>query len=373
MSILSPIILVKKVRQRVLSFLLFYCAVSAGFVAFAQQTPAPAQTGFAVKKPIIAASRKIAPWGSIAEIFKKAIEPYGWDIQICYNCSGGPEEARHVFNARVPGPLPDFTNDPALASQYGPPPKGPVDFGVTTSNFLWWAYQGTHQFVKDGPHRNLRLIGMIQNPMYLFVAAKKELGITDLSQIKQKRWPVRILMDYGPLLVDLSEILEYYGLSKESIESAGGHVGLPSRAEERSNFDVIIMVGGASSVPEFSLMLEASQKYNLNYIQLPDDLLDRLAKSLDMERHEMPAGLLRGLDRRIPTLTYNGNAIYGRTDMPDQFAYDAAKALDEHKDLFLWALEAYSYDPATVWKVYDVPVHPGAARYYREKRYMNPN
>jgi TRAP-type uncharacterized transport system substrate-binding protein len=118
------------------------------------------------------------------------------------------------------------------------------------------------------------------------------------------------------------------------------------------------------------MVLEASQKYDLKFLQLPNDLLDKLAKDFDMERREIPINLLRGVTTPIPTVAYNGNAIYGRTDMPDAFAYTAAKALDEHRDLFLWALEAYSYDPKTVWKAYGVPLHPGAARYYREKGYM---
>jgi TRAP-type uncharacterized transport system substrate-binding protein len=56
--------------------------------------------------------------------------------------------------------------------------------------------------------------------------------------------------------------------------------------------------------------------------------------------------------------------------MPDDFAYAVAKAMDEHQDLLPWSYENYSYNSRTVWKNYGVPLHPGAARYYREKHYM---
>mgnify|MGYP001544655136 CR=1 FL=1 len=56
--------------------------------------------------------------------------------------------------------------------------------------------------------------------------------------------------------------------------------------------------------------------------------------------------------------------------MPDAAAYAIAKALDEHQDLFVWGLQHYSWSPHTVWKDGPVPLHPGAARYYREKKYM---
>jgi TRAP-type uncharacterized transport system substrate-binding protein len=70
------------------------------------------------------------------------------------------------------------------------------------------------------------------------------------------------------------------------------------------------------------------------------------------------------------TVARNGTAVYGRTDMPDDFAYTLAKALDEHQDLFGWSHSFFSYNSRTVWKALDVPLHPGAARYYREKGYM---
>ena len=58
--------------------------------------------------------------------------------------------------------------------------------------------------------------------------------------------------------------------------------------------------------------------------------------------------------------------------MPDDFAYTLAKALDEHQDLFQWANSGmnFSYNWRTVWKAFDVPLHPGAAKYYRERGYM---
>ena len=34
-----------------------------------------------------------------------------------------------------------------------------------------------------------------------------------------------------------------------------------------------------------------------------------------------------------------------------------------------WAIMPFSYNPKTVWKAWDVPLHPGAARYYKERGY----
>ena len=89
-----------------------------------------------------------------------------------------------------------------------------------------------------------------------------------------------------------------------------------------------------------------------------------------MERVDLPIGFLRGVTEPIPTVAISGIAIYGRDDMPDKFAYDVAKALDEHQGLLQWSQLKLSYDHHDVWKAFDVPLHPGAERYYREVGYL---
>jgi hypothetical protein len=144
------------------------------------------QTGYAVKKPVFGGSGPVAGWGSIGVIAKEAMKFYGWDIQICASCAGGARASRLVAAAAVPPPA--GPSDP-------PAPKGPLDFGATGSQYLWWAYQASHDFAKDpeGPRKQLRLIANIQSPSYIVVAVKANSGITDLRQIKEKCLPVRIL------------------------------------------------------------------------------------------------------------------------------------------------------------------------------------
>ena len=76
------------------------------------------------------------------------------------------------------------------------------------------------------------------------------------------------------------------------------------------------------------------------------------------------------MDRPIATMVRTGTVIYGRADMPDGFAYDVAKAMDEQQHLLQWRHLNFSYNVHTVWKGYEVPLHPGAARYYKSKGYM---
>ena len=145
--------------------------------------------GIKAKRPVIAGACKVCPWGAVAEIVKTAMQPYGYDVQICYKCATS-EGPREVAGALKPGDIQRaYQAFPFIArDQMPPPPDAPVDFGATSVQNLWYAYQGTHAYAhdKEGPRRNLRLLATIQAPNYLIVAVRSALGITDLSQVKAK-------------------------------------------------------------------------------------------------------------------------------------------------------------------------------------------
>jgi para-nitrobenzyl esterase len=325
-----------------------------------------ADTGIREKKPVFGGACRVCPWGAMAEVVQAAMRPYGYDVQICYNCNRA-DAPRIVSEARVPPPYEPDPVVPEILAPRNAPGLGPVDFGAVAIQFLRDAYRGVGFYAGEQPRTNLRLIANIQHPTYVLVAARAETGITDLSQIRQKRWPVRILE--AGVGADSSRILAYYGLSKDVVEAAGGRVGRSQ--EDREDFDVVIGGGGdMTTAPEWSIWTEISQRYDLNFIELPDDLLVALAREGEQERGTIPAGLYPGVDRPIPTVVRTGTVVYGRDDMPDDFAYDVARALDEQQHLLQWRHLSFSYNVHTVWKGYEVPLHPGAARYYREQGYM---
>ena len=340
--------------------------VAAVLILLAAASLVSGQTGIKDKKPVFGGACRLCPWGAMAEVVHAAMKPYGYDVQICYNCNGA-DAPRIVSEARKP---PSYRPDPAVPEILAPrnvPGLGAVDFGAVAIQFLRNAYRGTGIYAGEKPRTNLRLIADIQDPSYVLVAAKTETGITDLTQIRQKRWPIRILT--AGIGGDATLILAHFGLSRQTIEAAGGHVG--SSPEDREQFDVAIGGGGGmTTAPEWRIWTEISQKFDLHFIELPDDLLAKLAKDGEQERGVIPAGLYRGIERPIPTVVRTGTAVYGRADMPDDFAYIVAKAIDEQQQLFQWRHLNFSYNVHTVWNGYEVPLHPGAARYYRERGYM---
>jgi uncharacterized protein len=324
-------------------------------------------TGIAVKRPVLGAACKICPWGALGEIVQRMMKPYGQDVQVCYNCNAA-DAPRIVGDARMPPPYKADPLVPEILAPRNAPDLGAVDFGVTSTQNVRDAYRGVGAYSNEKPRTNLRLIANIQSPNYLLVAVRKELGVTDLAQLRGKRWPLKILARGGATGMDAT-VLAYYGLSKQMIEAAGGFVR--ETPADRKDFDAIIYNGGNMAIaPEWAVWAEVSLNNDLAFIQLPDDLLAKLAKENEQQVVTIPLGLYRGIDHAIRTVARTGHSVYGRADMPDEFAYTVAKAIDEQQDLLQWSHLNFSYNVHTVWKAFDVPLHPGAEKYYRERGYL---
>ena len=319
--------------------------------------------GIEARRPIMQAACPTCVWGPFAMVTKQIMADYGYDIQICWNCNRD-ESPRFVADARVPH---DLTSD-EIALHDPPPPKGPVDFGVTNERLALWAYHGIHEYAGEVPRRNLRLIAHFEDPAFLIVAVREDSGITDLADIAAKRLPVRVLAGADDIMI--APILDFYGIRPEQIESWGGKY-INRREAVSEGVDVLISRSGSNANNEESAIwnLTASTD-SWRYLTLPQDLRDKMVAELGYRHVTLPAGYLRGVREPIPTIERSGQAVIGRADMPDEFAYTLAKAMDVRRLDYLWSLRPFVSDPRRVWKLEDLPLHPGAERYYREVGYI---
>lgn len=330
----------------------FGLAARADTAATAAQEPL--QTGWEAKRPVLASACPHAcPWGELGDFVKDALAPHGYEVILCRNCNRdrGP---RLVSTAGLPPPLDELDAYTGTTERV----NAAVDFGITAAGMLANAYRGEYG--------NLRLIARIEDPMYLLVAVRHASGITDLAQIAEKQMPVTILAGGGA-----QEVLAYYGITREALESWGGGFGRAMGANLDARFDVIIGNLGSSAMnPESSQWTTLSQTNELAFLELPEALLATLAKQPDYERVTVKWGFLRGVEREFATVGRSGEVVFARSDTPEPAAYDVARAIDEQRARLKWYVRPYSYDPHTVWQSQGVPLHPGAERYYREAGYL---
>ena len=332
-------------------------------ISASSQTAPDPSLGIAHKQPVFGGACKSCPWGAMGEAVKAALAPYGYDVQICYNCFRA-DAPRIVGDARMPPPWNPHMGEGAFPDSYvPPPPNAPVEFGATADQLLVAAYDGTGPYARDGPRHQLRLLANIDSPVFLLVAVRKGAGIRDLAQLKDHVGPLKVVADG-----EMSDVVfDYYGTSAAALKAKGAVFVPEFDPVQRRDADLIIQWGTLVNAPEFNVWYQASQQQDLDYLQLPEPLLARLSRELKMERRDIPVGLLRGLDQPIHSVARTGTVVYGRADMPEDFAYLVAKALDEQQDVFEWSQQRFNYDPHRVAIAGDVPLHPGAARYYRER------
>ena len=308
---------------------------------------------FSDKRVIFGGAPPGSPWGTLGEVASRALQPHGYSVTIEPEASMG----------RCPGLV----------------QMGNVEFGANQSMTTRWAYEGIRTYAKDGSMRRLRTLATIMMPAWFGVAVRWETGITDLGQVLERQYPLRVI---GGTQEHFALILAYYGLSRELIESWGGVFqprmqrtpGSPwmiapwVRAGE---FDLILEPIYAANTIEACLWHEASILHNLRFLPLPAELITHLCTDLGLGAYpgQIPFRLLRGVDRPIASVYRPLQGYLARDDMPDEFAYLFARALDEDRALFRQTHIPFSYDERTVAMDVGVPLHAGAEAYYRERGY----
>jgi TRAP-type uncharacterized transport system substrate-binding protein len=170
----------------------------------------------------------------------------------------------------------------------------------------------------------------------------------------------------------MTAILNYYDITQEDIRAWGGKIGVSMDEALKGNFDLVAgFLASPALNPESSSWTTLSQKFDLYFLELPEELLKQIAQqNVDAEMVEVHYGLLKGVNRRIKTLGRSGEALFARDDTPEQAAYDVAKAIDANHGALKWFIRVYTYDPKTVWQNFGVPLHPGAEKNYREAGYI---
>jgi hypothetical protein len=322
--------------------------------------------GIAAKKPVYAGGCKACPFGILGVITREALSHYGYDVHVCYTCATALAAKDMSFKETKQQDLSDPFNQTRAYIESTPPAVPDISTGseVLMTHLLREGSEPNSGGTPGAPavplKNNLRLIANLITPTWYVVLVRRSLGITSLAQLKNRRGIWIYGGDGGP-------VLKYYGLTREVLQKNGGGFINGSGRERRASADV--WIGDYVSLThtlENRMWGEITQLNDLMVLPMEDALLDQLVATGDYVRTVLPLESFRGVDRPIPTVSRRpGIFIYVRDEAPDDFAYTLAKALYEHRELFREQITVLYYDPETVVKSV-LPLHPGAAKFYRE-------
>ena len=225
----------------------------------------------------------------------------------------------------------------------------------------------------------VRAITVIPSPDQLAFAVTERTGLKSLHDIRERRFPLRVSMrgqmDHSLHLV-VKEVLSAAGFSLDDVVSWGGQVrydaGLPNSptrlgAVQRGEVDMIIDEAVRS-------WMDAATESEMNVLPLDEPLLERL-EGLGFRRAVIAKARYTKLKEDVPTLDFSGFPVYTHVNVPDAIVTSICSALEARKEKILWQEEG----PLPLDRMcrdtpegpLNIPLHPAAERFWRERGYLS--
>lgn len=230
---------------------------------------------------------------------------------------------------------------------------------IFADGLYFFAYEGQGAFTGKAM-KNLRgLVPLYSEPIHFLVA--KNSGIKTISDLKGKRVSVGAVGSGTEVTV--RTLLETAGLNPDK-DIKAENLGLSDTASAFAdgNIDAALTVGavGIAGVVEITTLGTAE------FRNLPDKLISDLAKKLPYYLpFDIPAGAYKGQNAPVKTMA-SWNVLVVTDNLDEQLAYEMTKALYEKKqDILNVSSRLDAMSPGNL-KYIQIPLHPGAARYYKE-------
>ncbi len=287
------------------------------------------------------------PWWTCGEVIQESLAPQGWTVGVIH------ESYSHK-------------NIPWILERK-------ADIGVTSTRHLAAATErkGVHA---DSDLSGLVAIATIVRPSWLGLAARRDLGIASLDDVRERKMPIRLLAGGTERGGELDVVLRHHGLTLDEIVSWGGqHFRWSGRMNGSYVRDgvVDVMLGNiyAGYTPHGRFWYEATILNDMRFLDFGPKLIDELVHDFGYSRGIIPEGLFPGVDRDIPSVEQENVLIYCRRDLPDDVAGLIARALDENADLFKAQRSPFYYERHQIGRNAYLPLHPAVESYYRSKGY----
>jgi TRAP transporter TAXI family solute receptor len=276
--------------------------------------------------------------------------------------SAGSPPCEHGGNCGVPGLVAVTQATQGSVENLRMIAAGQIESGIAQSDIVGWAYAGTGIFASDGPMKNLRAIASLF-PESLQLVVRGDSSIRTVADLKGKH--ISLGQMGSGTLADARIVLGAAGLTEKDITVEYLRPSAAAANIIDGSLDGFFLIGGAP-VPAIHELAAASP---IRLIPIGNEVLAKMRQSSSSHRRSViPAGTYPGVDVEIPSIGFNALWIVS-VDASDDLIYEITKALwNEATQRLLEAHNAMGkqvrFDNAL--DGLSVPVHPGAARFYRE-------
>jgi TRAP-type uncharacterized transport system substrate-binding protein len=250
---------------------------------------------------------------------------------------------------------------------------------LNASVALTLAYRGKGPFPKPLP---LRTIAVFPSYDIMGFAVHESTGITSLAEIKKKKLPLRVstgritrkALVGSTTMFTVAAVMRAAGFSFADLKKWGGKIHSTPRPSDPGR-QAVIENGSVDAVFDEGIKSWAQNAldHGFRFLPLQGKILQSLT-ALGYRATAMPKSLFRGLPADMPTIDFSGWPMLVRADTREDVAYALCEAIERRKDL----MPTDNYLPLRMAQLcandddapYDVPLHPGAERFYRERGYL---
>ncbi len=236
--------------------------------------------------------------------------------------------------------------------------EGNTDFGITNANIAYFAYNGQKPYANK--IQTLAAIGNLHPSVFQIVVLNNS-PIKSFADLKGKK--VAVGPPGGGTLFILQSILAEYGMKTDDIQAnylpyTDGFTQLGD-----GNLDAAVALGGYPT----AAVTEIGTTSKIRLIVLPDAQMKSIIKKYPYySKIVIPKDVYKQ-DRDIPCIGIN-NVFFTKKSMDAKLVYDVTKALYDHLDeLGTIYATAKQIDRQTLSEV-PIPLHPGAKRYFDQKK-----
>jgi len=248
---------------------------------------------------------------------------------------------------------------------------GQGDLGMSIDVVASAAYNGGAPFTE--PLRSLRCLGTGWSPLpyNLLVATDTRL---DLEQAISSR-TIRIGAPPEDTTDELmfQRVLGYYGVTSEAVNAAGGRVLLADYHQlvEALEDHAIDAVFGATTMPAPSIAGAGAGERPLALASLPADLVQYLAGRCGCRPGVIPAGTYPSLQDGDVRTCFADTVIVVSAEADDDLVHGVTSRILERSDRLLDVHPSLAaFNPYTAWRNVPAPMHPAAAKAYRDRGYL---
>ncbi|MFM9971566.1 MAG: TAXI family TRAP transporter solute-binding subunit [Burkholderiales bacterium] len=241
---------------------------------------------------------------------------------------------------------------------------------------LTLAYRGHAPFKAPLP---VRTIAIIPSHDQCVFAVRAETGLQSVEEIAERKCPLRVLLRGDPqhgLHAILDHIAAAAGFSLDDLRVWGGTTQLTGMMPlpDSAKFAAVVR-GEADAIFDEATesWVGAAVKAGLTILPMREKTLQKLL-ALGFRKGILKKAIMPELPQDIASIDFSGWPVFTHADTPDTRITQICAALDARKHLMPWQGDG----PMPVERMcidaldtpIDVPFHPAAERYWRERGYL---